>query len=83
MNKNEAASRVIVDAMLAAQGWNTTYPNAVHFEVVMPGSARADYVPSAGPVSWKWSEITNAIGQTNGVLMGRSFKFYRVHFRSP
>jgi hypothetical protein len=26
MNKNEAFSRVIIDAMLAAQGWNTTDP---------------------------------------------------------
>ena len=38
--------RAIVDAMLAAQGWNTSYPNAVHFEVVMPDGARADYVLS-------------------------------------
>jgi type I restriction enzyme, R subunit len=44
MNKNEAFSRVIIDAMLAAQGWNTTDPNAVRFEVVMPDGTRADYV---------------------------------------
>jgi len=44
MNKNEAFSRVVIDAMLAAQGWQTTDPNAVRFEVVMPDSTRADYV---------------------------------------
>lgn len=44
MNKNEAFSRVMIDAMLANQGWNTTDPNAVRFEVVMPDSTRADYV---------------------------------------
>jgi type I restriction enzyme R subunit len=43
MNKNEAFSRVIIDAMLAAQGWNTTDPNAVRFEVPMPDGTRADY----------------------------------------
>jgi type I restriction enzyme R subunit len=43
MNKNEAFSRVVIDAMLAAQGWNTTDPNAVRFEVVMPDGTRADY----------------------------------------
>jgi len=44
MNKNEAFSRVVIDAMLAAQGWSTTDPNAVRFEVVMPDGTRADYV---------------------------------------
>jgi type I restriction enzyme R subunit len=44
MHKNEAFSRVIIDAMLAAQGWNTTDPNAVRFEVVMADGTRADYV---------------------------------------
>lgn len=44
MNKNEAFSRVVIDAMLAAQGWNTTDPNAVRYEVVMPDGTRADYV---------------------------------------
>ena len=43
-NKNEAFSRVIIDAMLADQGWNTTDPNAVRFEVVMADGTRADYV---------------------------------------
>lgn len=44
MNKNEAFSRVLIDAMLTAQGWNVADPNAVRFEVVMPDSTRADYV---------------------------------------
>ena len=44
MNKNEAFSRVLIDSMLAAQGWNTIDPNAVRFEVVMPDGTRADYV---------------------------------------
>lgn len=44
MNKNEAFSRVLIDAMLAAQGWNVADPNAVRFEVVMPDVTRADYV---------------------------------------
>lgn len=44
MNKNEAFSRVLIDAMLVAQGWDTTAPNAVRYEVVMPDSTRADYV---------------------------------------
>lgn len=44
MNKNEAFSRVLIDAMLTAQGWDVTDTNAVRFEVVMPDSTRADYV---------------------------------------
>ncbi len=44
MNKNEAFSRVIIDGLLADQGWNITDPNAVRFEVVMPDGTRADYV---------------------------------------
>lgn len=44
MNKNEAFSRVIIDAMLASQGWNTTDPNAVRYEVVQGDGTRADYV---------------------------------------
>ena len=44
MNKNEAFSRVLVDAMLTAQGWDVTNPNAVRFEVTMPDGTRADYV---------------------------------------
>lgn len=41
---NEAFSRVIIDAMLAAQGWSTTDPNAVRYEVVQGDGTRADYV---------------------------------------
>lgn len=44
MNQNEAFSRVLIDAMLAAQGWTVADPNAVRFEVVMPDGTRADYV---------------------------------------
>lgn len=44
MKTNEAFSRVLIDAMLTAQGWNVVDPNAVRFEVVMPDSTRADYV---------------------------------------
>lgn len=43
MNKNEAFSRVLIDAMLTAQGWNVSDPNTVRFEVVMPDNTRADY----------------------------------------
>jgi type I restriction enzyme R subunit len=44
MNKNEAFSRVLIDAILSAQGWKVADPNAVRFEVVMPDGTRADYV---------------------------------------
>jgi type I restriction enzyme R subunit len=44
MNKNEALSRVLIDAMLVNQGWNTTDPNSVRLEVVMTDGTRADYV---------------------------------------
>ncbi len=44
MNKNEAFSRVLIDALLAAQDWAVADPNAVRFEVVMPDATRADYV---------------------------------------
>ena len=44
MNQNEAFSRVLIDAMLAAQGWNTADPNAVRYEVVQGDGTRADYV---------------------------------------
>ncbi|MDD5176662.1 MAG: DEAD/DEAH box helicase family protein [Sterolibacterium sp.] len=44
MNKNEAFSRVIIDALLADQGWNTTDSNAVRYEVVLGDGTRADYV---------------------------------------
>ena len=44
MNKNEAFSRVLIDSMLTAQGWNVADTNAVRFEVVMSDGTRADYV---------------------------------------
>ncbi len=44
MNKNEAFSRVLIDAMLAAQGWTVADPNAVRYEVVQGDGTRADYV---------------------------------------
>lgn len=44
MTTNEAFARVKIDALLAAQGWNTQDTNAVRFEVVMPDGKRADYV---------------------------------------
>ena len=43
-NKDEAFSRVLIDAKLSVQEWNVADPNAVRFEVVMPDSTRADYV---------------------------------------
>lgn len=44
MNKNEAFSRVLIDAMLTAQGWDMVGANAVAFEAPMPDGTRADYV---------------------------------------
>jgi type I restriction enzyme R subunit len=44
MNKNEAFSRVLIDVMLSAQGWNVTDTNAVRFEVMVPDGTFADYV---------------------------------------
>jgi type I restriction enzyme R subunit len=41
---NEAFARVKIDALLAAQGWNTLDTNAVRFEVQLPDGTRADYV---------------------------------------
>jgi len=43
-NKNEAFSRVVIDAQLAALGWNVQDPNSVRFEVVLDDGTRADYV---------------------------------------
>lgn len=40
---NEAFSRVIIDAQLKDQGWNTSDPNSVRFEYVLK-IGRADYV---------------------------------------
>ncbi len=44
MNKNEAFSRVVIDAQLADQGWNVQDPNSVRYEVVLGDGTRADYV---------------------------------------
>ena len=41
---NEAFARVKIDALLAAQGWDTLDTNAVRFEVMLPDGTRADYV---------------------------------------
>ncbi|MCA3069433.1 MAG: DEAD/DEAH box helicase family protein [Rhodocyclaceae bacterium] len=41
---NEAFARVKIDALLAAQGWDTVDTNAVRFEVQLPDGTRADYV---------------------------------------
>lgn len=41
---NEAFSRVKIDALLAAQGWQVQDNNAVRFEVVLGDGTRADYV---------------------------------------
>jgi type I restriction enzyme R subunit len=41
---NEAFARVKIDALLAAQGWDTLDTNAVRFEVQLPDATRADYV---------------------------------------
>lgn len=43
-NKNEAFSRVVIDAQLADQGWNTQDTNSVRYEVVLDDGTRADYV---------------------------------------
>jgi type I restriction enzyme R subunit len=44
MNKNEAFSRVVIDAQLAALGWDVQDPNSVRYEVVLDDGTRADYV---------------------------------------
>ncbi len=44
MNQNEAFSRVLIDAQLADQGWNTQDTNSVRYEVVLEDGTRADYV---------------------------------------
>ena len=41
---NEAFARVKIDAMLAAQGWDTLDTNAVRFEAQLPDGTRADHV---------------------------------------
>ncbi|MCL5061396.1 MAG: DEAD/DEAH box helicase family protein [Candidatus Thermoplasmatota archaeon] len=44
MAQNEAFSRVVIDAQLADQGWNTQDTNSVRYEVVLEDGMRADYV---------------------------------------
>jgi len=44
MGTNEAFSRVVIDALLADQGWNTQDTNSVRYEVVLGDGTRADYV---------------------------------------
>ena len=44
MAHNEAFSRVVIEALLADQGWNTQDTNSVRYEVVLEDSTRADYV---------------------------------------
>lgn len=41
---NEAFSRVVIDAQLADQGWNTRDRNSVRYEYALPDRTRADYV---------------------------------------
>jgi type I restriction enzyme R subunit len=43
-NGNEAFSRVIIDAQLKDQDWNTQDPKSVRYEYVLPDRTRADYV---------------------------------------
>lgn len=44
MNNNEAHARVLIDAQLAALGWDTQDTNSVRYEVVLSDGTRADYV---------------------------------------
>lgn len=41
MNKNEAFSRVVIDAQLADQCWNAQGPNDVRYEAVLGDAAKA------------------------------------------
>lgn len=43
-SKNEAFSRVLIDAQLVDQGWDTKNTNAVRYEVHVADGTRADYV---------------------------------------
>ncbi len=43
--RNEAFARVKIDALLAAQGWDTLDTNAFRFAVQLPDGTRADYLP--------------------------------------
>lgn len=44
MAQNEAFSRVVIDALLADQGWNTQDANSVRYEAMLEDGTRADYV---------------------------------------
>lgn len=44
MGSNEAFSRVLIDALLADQGWDTKDTNSVRYEIVLDDGTRADYV---------------------------------------
>jgi type I restriction enzyme, R subunit len=44
MATNEAHARILIDALLKAQGWNTHDPNAVKVEAVLSDGSKADYV---------------------------------------
>ena len=43
-NSNEAFSRVVIDAQLADQDWNTQDLRSVRYEYILPDDSRADYV---------------------------------------
>jgi type I restriction enzyme, R subunit len=43
-NSNEAFSRVVIDAQLTDQSWNTQDQHSVHYEYILPDGSRADYV---------------------------------------
>lgn len=44
MATTEAFSRVVIDALLTAQGWNLTDGFSVRFEYALPDGTRADYL---------------------------------------
>ena len=43
-NSNEAFSRVVIDAQLTDQSWNTQDQHSVRYEYILPDGSRADYV---------------------------------------
>lgn len=43
MNNNEVFSRVLIDAKLADQGWNTQDAHSVRYEVVLEDGKPPDY----------------------------------------
>ncbi|GEM_PF-3855001 len=56
MNKNEAFARVIIDALLIDQRWDTTNPNAVPIEVY-------DNEEKLKAIVDKWKAYLNHLGQ--------------------